>query len=329
MDIKYRYSYTINKEDIVDINTLDRQSIYNSNIFKCLGCDNVLIPVLGDIRQKHFRHKVNINCSSETYLHKLAKTTFYQVYKDCLDKGKPYCISFEQTRICNHYNKDYLVNCLYNETEQSFDLTHYFSKIYLEEKQASFIPDLLLTNEKGDKLFVEIAVTHKIEQSKVNSGHRIIEFDIASEDDINIIKSTNSKQSEKVRFFNFRHKLIGDFCKGKCTKDTIYSYFVIYNNGKGAILEGSVKQINILRESKKFKYVKYVETIGFYEYVKLIVEAYRNKRGIKNCFLCRFHTINDYWNEPIYCKFRKINCDYDEAARCKCYRPDRAVFPLL
>ena len=44
------------------------------NKFYCKNCGGLMIPVLGEKRQKHFRHKVvTPTCSYESYINKIGK----------------------------------------------------------------------------------------------------------------------------------------------------------------------------------------------------------------------------------------------------------------
>jgi len=49
---------------------------------------------------------------------------------------------------------------------RKIDITKLFKKIDLEKRDSSFIPDLLLKSEK-EKIYVEIAVTHKCSDEKL------------------------------------------------------------------------------------------------------------------------------------------------------------------
>lgn len=339
--LKYRYAENSNNK-IVDVTKLQKQNLDKNEVFKCIGCSNILIPVLGQKRQKHFRHKIDIDCQPETYLHKLAKIKFYEVYTLCLLQGEPFLITLEQKQICNHYQNEFLFCCDFNESQPTFDLTKYFQKINLEKRENEFIPDLLLTSKQGDKLFVEIAVTHRVSKEKENSRYKIIELDIASEKDLQIIESKNIEQGEKARLFNFKNQVIKDFCRGRCRNKfqpysyclAKYNYFVVFNNGKSAIINITLDEINKLEVNQK---IKYKELLDFFRsnheksgmFIKLVMESYFNNWGIKNCFLCRYHGEANYSEHPIFCKFLKKNCNSNEAANCKYYRPDTKVFPSL
>lgn len=341
MLIKYRYAYNL-LDKIVDVTQLKKQELKNEDVFKCLGCNNILIPVLGEKRQKHFRHKIDINCSFETYLHKLAKTIFYELYNNCLLQNEAYTIEIEQEKICNYYEAEFLFSCNLNTVIQTFDLTKYFLSIRLEQKEDSFIPDLLLISQTGDKLFIEIAVTHFLSREKVNSGYRLIEIDIKNEDDLEIINNKHLARGEKVKFFNFKALTIRDFCRGQCHNqfkpysycNLEYEYFVVFNNGKSALLSLNLDEIDNLHKNQKIKYGELIEAsssnlIKSDRYLKLVIESFFNDRGIKNCFLCRYHGISYSFDYPIFCKFIKKNCNSNEAANCEYYRPDTKVFPTF
>ena len=70
---------------VTDIATIDESSRHRSKFF-CIGCGEEMVPVLGQRRRHHFRHKsLTVNCSYETYLHQLGKekfkkTTFVEIY---------------------------------------------------------------------------------------------------------------------------------------------------------------------------------------------------------------------------------------------------------
>ena len=338
---KYRYADNSNNK-IVDVTKLQKQNLDKNEVFKCIGCSNILIPVLGQKRQKHFRHKIDIDCSPETYLHKLAKTRFYEVYNDCIRQNASFLITINQQRYCNYYESEFLFRCDFKEIVQTFDLTKYFREIRLEKKEDSFIPDLLMISKTGDKLFIEIAVTHQVSQKKIDSGSRIIEIYIANEDDIEIINSKNLAQGETVKFFNFKNQMVKNFCRGKCHNKLKpysyckikYDYFVIFNNGKSAILRIDLDEINKLYKEEKIKYKQLINSFVSNltksdEYIRLVIESFVNDRGIQSCFLCRYHGTAYYSDEPIFCKFLKKNCNSNEAANCKYYRPDTKVFPSL
>ena len=55
MSIKYRYA--LDDGRVIDI----RSDAVIRKEYCCLSCGNILVPVLGDVRQQHFRHKTQLD----------------------------------------------------------------------------------------------------------------------------------------------------------------------------------------------------------------------------------------------------------------------------
>lgn len=213
MPIKYEYGRL--GEQIIHIDSVSPSDWHGEYI--CIGCGNPLTPALGNIRQHHFRHKVVTNCSPETYLHRLAKEKFYEIYKHCRENGIPFEISFSVVWNCNHF--DWIPEALRCKKPhlETYDLTKYFPTIDLETGHGEFIPDILLRNSKGEVLYFEIKASHGCTRKKISSGNRIIEVRIDCEKDIEEFTNLKITESPKIKFFNFiRQERTGDFCKGKC-----------------------------------------------------------------------------------------------------------------
>ena len=107
-DIKYRFAM-LNK-DLIDIVGLD-EDVRRGGNYQCLGCSSPLIPVLGDRRQRHFRHRSeNISCSYEGYLHRTAKQFLFHSYQYRLQSDTPFDV-VAASRVCNYYDQEYLITC--------------------------------------------------------------------------------------------------------------------------------------------------------------------------------------------------------------------------
>lgn len=281
-----QYQYAINSSGkTINIDSLIAGSEVRREQFKCISCDNLLLPVLGQTRRKHFRHKVDIKCSHETYLHKLAKFKFYEIYNTCLQENQPFRIEINSTQYCSFHEEKLLIPCIFSKDKQKFDLTEYFKDIKLETKDGNFIPDLLLTSRKGEKIFVEIAVTHKSTIKKRQSQQRIIELNINSELDIKLINNQLLSENEKIVFWNFNREQKKDFCHGICIngfKKTINSHENIENNAS------------------------------------LLLSLY------KNCFFCCHHRwlVDKGKDIPIYCHIFKQRFHAKAAENCPKYLPD-------
>jgi hypothetical protein len=96
--------YAMRDGERINIDTLEKQDQAFEHV--CLSCGNAMTPVMGSIRAWHFHHKVEADCSGETYFHNLAKLVFYRTYKECLDTGKPYLIQYKSTAVCNYCEED-------------------------------------------------------------------------------------------------------------------------------------------------------------------------------------------------------------------------------
>lgn len=331
--IKYRFAKG-KQNKIVDINNLNQENKNTDRPYSCLGCNDEVIPVLGEKRVKHFRHKhVEQNCSQETYLHHLSKHLFYDVYSECLKNQEPFLIEIDVLNQCNHYQEEFCQTCSWSTSRQTFDITKYFKFISLETKLDDFIPDILLKSSKNDCVFVEIAVTHKCDEKKIDSGYRIIEITIETEEESNQILQKHIRESEKNLFYNFKRDNFEDFCKGDCIQGlkisssmTKYQVFVVYQNGSSILWVRSFDELQGLRKSKTIIYTKLV-SFDFMrehdqEYIKSVYFQELNsaaKAGIdiKSCFLCA-HKITDHLEiyETVFC--RVINGQIEDKAALQC-----------
>jgi hypothetical protein len=214
-NVQYRYAFN-SMEEVVDVFDLERAG--GKRKYLCIGCGNELIAILGEKRVKHFRHKKNIECNLETYLHRLAKHCFFEEYKRCLQNGEAFWVERQKMIECNSCPLSDITPCIQTERTR-FDLTHYFPYAFLEKssrKDKRFRPDILLCNkpisdgqsltETYSELFIEIYKTHSVSQEKIDSKIRIIETNrIESEDNIKFISDERCfKDAKNADFYNFR-----------------------------------------------------------------------------------------------------------------------------
>lgn len=214
MSLRNRYALgVLNKR--VDIFSLSDSTRHDFGPYICYGCKSYLIPKLGTKNIWHFAHKVNANCSPETYLHLVGKDIFFETFSDCMKKEVPYIATIKYEENCIHHSTG--KSCQRN-LDKDIDLTKYFDAIDLEKPYGGFIPDIMLSSTKHNHvLFIEIAVTHKCEDNKINSGYRIIEFQINKEEDLEILKSKNIHTSEiGLEIYNFKIKRDVNLCDGVC-----------------------------------------------------------------------------------------------------------------
>ena len=325
--IKYKYALGFNNQivDIVNLTEDDRLD------YECISCGTILRPVMGFKRKKHFRHKIDIDCSKETYLHRIGKLLFLQVYQECLKSIKPFVVEFSQPRICNLCIEH--GPCQVSPQLVKYDLTRGFQKIHLETKDGTFIPDLLLLSDSGEKLYIEIVVTRFATEIKRSSGYKIIEILLGDENDLVLIKSCELSETDKrIEFINFHAKeKRGNFSK-ECKK--FINAFILWPNGKSIIIKQSVIQFKRELSSGKDFYYKLVRRASSDIYIREIERAYLEGFPIKSCFTCRYNATANDWQrseneKPLFCKFRKISCSSNDAVECSYFKPDKKVFRVF
>ena len=194
---------------------------------------------------------------------------------------------------------------------------------------------------QNEKIYIEIAVTHFLSVDKLNSGFRIIELALSSEDDIlNILNSKLLKADNKVHFHNFKiqHK-IGCFCSpGNCCNKFIF--FTISLNGKcnmKILKEWDLESYQNKYNSQSLWSIltpldnQYDEDDDHDHWKKdvfkqNVAKAFREKVNVRNCYICRYHAENfsmDFTNnDPIFCKFQKFSCKSNYATNCNFFKSD-------
>ncbi|MBP5536546.1 MAG: hypothetical protein J6X62_07130 [Bacteroidales bacterium] len=191
----------------------------------CVGCHSEMTPVLGDVREHHFRHKGKL-CSKETYLHQLGKRLLkerFDTQKDFIIKyfGNSYC---DKTDKCKILSFDKSINCNYKILINR-DLKKEYDTCEMEVNYNGFRADLMLSSKEHpnrNPLFIEISVTHDCEQEKRKSGIQIIEIRIDDEKDLSrpLIEEDNMllqlgdnnpyefyESLPHVRFYNFQRRV--------------------------------------------------------------------------------------------------------------------------
>ena len=168
MTILYRYALDPSGQPF-DVTTLQRDAFDREQEFRCVGCEGVMVARLGERNARHFAHKgASENCAEESYLHELAKVTFYREYLSCLEQERAFDLVRTEPTVCDHYQAKYGYTCKQTEVRRH-DLTSFFDQAFLEKTHGGFRPDILLQSTKtGNVLFVEIAVTHHCEPEKID-----------------------------------------------------------------------------------------------------------------------------------------------------------------
>jgi len=323
--MKNLHAYDSNN-NLVHIEEVDKA---NKDNYTCLNCGNELIARKGKIKAHHFAHKKLINCSFETYLHKLGKLRFHDAYTHCLKSGTPFYLEFPIQRICNACEGIESINwsCNLDDKTEVLDLTKYFDKIDIEKGYAGFVPDILLSSSKIDKvLFVEIAVSHFSSEKKANSGIPIVEIYLQEEGDIEFLKEHKITTLE-ASFYHFKKKHYKmEYYKPMDCKMP-FDIFTVLPNGKA--VQEYTKMYDIVAKLKNQEYLhfqiinkhqqRYLQEPRSY-YSGLVKEVYHDGTPVRNCNVCRYCTKNAFSYDRIfqfYCKkLQKPFANTHDALEC-------------
>ena len=230
--IKYQYAENSSGK-LFHINEINKNDSADEK-YLCIDCKQELIPRLGNERTHHFSHKNDTyNCSKETYLHELGKKIFFETYLQCLENKAPFFIGsslFTTLSItCKYYGFTKFKNCTQKGISK-LDLTQNFRNIECEKNHGNFRPDLTLISNSGDKIFIEIAVTHPCEKEKIDSKNKIIEISIKDESNIEIIlDKCLSEENHLVKFYNLDN--LNLFVEPICNDNIPFIYSIHMKDG--------------------------------------------------------------------------------------------------
>ena len=311
-NLKYTYALDETKTFLVHLDDARKGEVYYCPYSKC--GERLIIKEGGD-RRKHFSHIGNSGkCSYDNYLHSLAEMKIAEWF------NTPNSITFELNTdfYCANYN-----NCIWKDENRGilsclkqklhlFYLKKFYNHIEVEKSENGFIWDLLLTNTTKNypPTAIEIHVTHKCDENKLNSGYRIVEIKIENEEQLEaLVKSNKLIESEKITFHNFNRKPQYE----KSVEKLKLNKFIIYESNRAAF---KVVDCNtfLAREHKSI----YELTFDYYEnknaYGKIFnafylacAKAYSKYPDFKHCSLCQFYKYNEYYNQHICCLYKSLN----------------------
>ncbi len=181
-DVLYRFAKD-NENNLIDSNLINAQE-RRLRKYYCLSCGKELTPVLGQIRRRHFRHEVDQGCNSETYLHELGK----RMLKKRWDESAKFIVTLKQHQEewCQKVNTCMLKSdcCGRIKEDIQVDLKKHYQECTIEKQYKGFIADLLIEDNTGKMppIMLEVCVFHPCSEDKKNSGIRIIEFIVKSEE---------------------------------------------------------------------------------------------------------------------------------------------------
>ena len=302
-NITYRFSLN-EKHDLIDINDVDKNHRHENKYF-CLSCGKELIPIIGEKRERHFRHAKDTACYGETYIHFLAKELIKRRYLST----SQFLISTCRPKKCKLIETCTLPvpkqKCIISES-LDYDLKNIYDQIFIEESVSNFVADILLKDSSGKNIpfLIEIYVTHKCEKDKLHSGFPILEIKIDSEDQALELLSCKvipghlynfslpSVYTNKPLLQSWGVEVFGLFESGKCLKKYI-----------------SKDCRNLL--SPNFKST-FLEFFSFYKnyrqnsYGEFLTKAIELGFKIKDCRLCSFYKMPyGYDSQELCCLYKK------------------------
>lgn len=344
-----KYKYAINEQGhLVSIKHAYLEH-KEGHIYHCISCGAKMIARLGEVRDWHFAHRGDeIHCSTETYLHAVAK----RLIKQKFEKEEPFMVGYYREVKCS--DRD---NCPFKKEEvcndyklETFNLKDYYDTCQEEQQFGDYIADLLLSNfTKPDRepILIEIQVSHKSTPQKIASGLRIIEIRIKTEEDIVSLLSAPIVENPEAKIGRVRDvDTIGfakfhGFKKQSSAPEPLAQRsiprFYLFRSGKAYVTNmddyNSCRNVWKKDNSKAIFEVSidcsYLGGLSPYDYGYYV--ARQSGIEVKTCLFCKYH-LNGYdvgfGVDPHFCcLYKKFgtpeNPEPQYAKDCEYYREDR------
>lgn len=299
----------------------------NKKKYYCPFCHKEMITKRGAIREWHFAHKKEA-CSYDNYLHSIAKILIMNWFNSS-DKivlfmnTQEKCSRFKD---CTFYDDN---NCC-GTKEVAYNLKEYYIQCTQEHKYGGFVADLYCENRNNSNtpLFIEIKVTHECSQNKKDSGVRIIEIPIQSEEDIlNITRTNHLSENRNVKLYNFKRKI-------SLSEDykLPFQKFILHPSTKSFVDKEtySCRNYNTYRKGIyeiSMPYDDCIPTFLFHGGLSMIGKAmaYNEKFLEKDCLLCSWKAQD--MSGMNFCKlYKKCGnpkyCKENDSTKCSMFRAD-------
>lgn len=297
-----KFRYAINEiGETIDVLDLKARVKEVPGPFICASCSSELIPVLGDIRTKHFRHKTEgvVNCCHESYLHILAKRKFVEGLGRCQAQHRPYLLQLKENHRCTKWQTELNYVCELGPKKLVHDLATRFDRVELEGSVSGFKADVLLSNSKtSEVLLIEFCVTHLCSDKKISSNLRIAEVKIASEECIDGLLNGLEAFHDATTLYNFPETTIElTKCPKRCNFEA--ELFVVQRSGRARILKGTpetlVKDCENLsvvhRSSTHNIYQGDRMTFGGLDFENEVSNAAKHGINVRACSICKHSSV--------------------------------------
>lgn len=345
-----KYHYALDEQNrLVCIDEVTEEDRH-AHSYHCLNCGAGMIPRMGEVRFWHFAHRGNDDhCGTETYLHKLAK----RLIKEKFDREGYFEVGYYRDVKCSDQD-----TCPFTKPEEChdrkldpFDLKQFYDTCIEEQSVNGYIADLMLTSsEKPDRepVFIEIQVSHKSTDQKLQSGLRIIEIRIKTEEDIKSLLGSPIVENPEAKFGQVRDVETIGFAKFHNFKRKAshseplekrgIQRFYLFRSGKAFV--SNMDEFKSCREVHKKDNDKaifaasidcsYLDSPSPYEFGYMA--AMQNGIQVRTCQFCKYHRSGyevGFGLDPIFCCLYKKygtpeNPEQQYARQCEYYREDKA-----
>lgn len=312
-DLKYTYALDSTKTFLVHINDARQGEEYFCPNSKC---DERLIIKDGGYKRKHFSHTSGKKCSYDNYLHSLAERKFAEWFNSSNEIFLQYYVK----DLCQNYDKCIWRNDPFQDytciahNEKVSSLTHFYDNIELEKHYGGFIWDLWITNSKNSDIppiAIEIYVTHKCEDKKLQSGVRIIEIKIESEEQLDeYVNSNIIKQNKNLVLHNFQTKSHYIETQGKrLYKFWLFDNLKAYSDNDNTTCKSYLQRRNSSLLELTYQNLDYKYEAGLNPYSFGCAISYKKFPNFKSCFLCNRYKYNEYHERYICIAYKQITFD--------------------
>lgn len=310
-EIKYQYAYDEN-QNLISIDKITKEN-RNLHQYSCIGCGAHLQPraIESKYRRPHFYHKESVNCSGETYLHKLAKKRI----KEKFENSEKFEISYQVTPICQDVNCQLGYKCEEYSKACKYDLKQFYDTCTEEAEVNGFVADLLLTNSKSPNtapVLIEVCVTHTCEEAKRSSNLKIIEIRVKDEEGINTLFESDVWEETPKWYCSEKKEVLIEFISFKrILKKSMeigisrYVFGDFENQQKGYITVVNCKTANKKVRTDSLCELNLLGSYQFQNEVYNILLKWMYKHyNVKRCLICKFYYATMYERYPI-CRLSK------------------------
>lgn len=345
--VKFYKHYALDEEGkLVQARDVDKQ-LRHLHTYKCLSCGERMIVRQGEKRKWHFAHKNTVNCDNESYLHCLAKRMICDWYNRQSEipiyiMTPTKCVNYDSCKWTQKGNCTGMVKNKYNLKSRFYRCENEDEakeKVF-EKDGKRYIADIFCHNnrDEADPLFIEVYVTHKCDDEKRNSGIKIIEVKIESEEDIENFINNPIEESNKVKYYGI-HPYIA---KGSNDFEIPLQRFILYKSGKIYVLINGFTCkdyherrgiFEVTLDNKLLFQSGYIE-LEFVYFIGVVL-AYNRNHNLKFCRLCKWLGYNRKENKYI-CKLSKNEtygtkryCYENDAYKCDYYSFEDKIYKFF